>query len=249
MIEKQVVVAGQLVNYLTNDLQDPAAPTVVFLHGWGASGKIWQGIMEKLEKIYCYALDLPGFGKSELPKKAFTVADYAELVREFIGKLGLKNVALVGHSFGGRVAIKSTIAHNVAIQRLVLVAAAGFRDNSALRSTKIALAKIAKPFVPASMRKNLAKMFGAGDYAESGEMKQTFLNIINEDLTEGIKNISVPTLIIWGENDKETPVEFGARMHSYIPNSTFSILPGAGHYSFLDKPEGFTRVLQDFIEE
>lgn len=247
MIERQIVIDNLLVNYYFSENQNPAAQTVVFLHGWGADAKIWQGIMSKLENCNCYALDLSGFGKSEMPKRAFTVGDYAEIVREFVERIRVNNVALVGHSFGGRIAIKCAVGGS--IQKLVLVDSAGFRDESVAKSLKIILAKIAKPFVPASLRKKISKALGAGDYAESGELKQTFLNVINEDLTEDIKKINIPTLIVWGEDDKETPVAFGKRMNSHILNSTFHILPHAGHFSFLDEPERFVEELRAFIAQ
>ena len=79
------------------------------------------------------------------------------------------------------------------------------------------------------------------------EMRPTFLSVINEDLTEDMKKIKIPTLIIWGEDDDITPIEFGKRMNSLIPNSKFLILPRAGHFSFLDQPDEFVGQLTLFI--
>ena len=107
-------------------------------------------------------------------------------------------------------------------------------------------AKAARPFIPEALRKPLRKLAGAEDYAGSGELKETFLKIIGEDLTEEMKNIKIPTLIIWGDKDKETPVEFGRRMNSLIADSKLEILEG-GHYSFLDKPDEFAGLLINFI--
>ena len=253
MLGKQLVVNNLLLNYLEQKVSD-TAQTVVFLHGWKASVEIWKPIIERLlrsprndKTLNIYALDLPGFGKSEMPKQAMTVGDYAGIVNEFLAKLGLKNIILVGHSFGGRIAQKCSAEHLLTIEKLILVDSAGFKDESWGKMIKIAAAKIAKPFVPAGLKNKLSKAVGAEDYADSGELKQTFLNTINEDQTEDIKKIAVPTLIIWGADDTATPVEFGRRMNSLIRNSKLEILPQAGHYSFLDKPDEFLKLLVDFI--
>jgi pimeloyl-ACP methyl ester carboxylesterase len=72
---------------------------------------------------------------------------------------------------------------------------------------------------------------------------------VNEDLTENMKRILQPTLIVFGENDTDTPASTGEKMHSLIPNSKFIILPNAGHFSFTDQPEEFIKNLNKFIYE
>src|SRR3989338_4825349 len=153
MLEKQLVVNNQLLNYLEEKTSD-TAPAVVFLHGWQASSDTWRPIIYRLKEHYnLYALDLPGFGKSEMPKLPMTVADYAQIVKDFTTKLELKNVTLVGHSFGGRIAQKCSAEHFLTISRLVLVDSSGFRDGSMGKMIKVGLARIAKPFVPERFRK------------------------------------------------------------------------------------------------
>jgi pimeloyl-ACP methyl ester carboxylesterase len=81
------------------------------------------------------------------------------------------------------------------------------------------------------------------------ELKNTFINIINEDLLKLVPKIGIPTLIIWGEDDQEVPLAFGQKMHFQIPNSIFYILKEAGHFSFLDKPEEFVGELRGFLSD
>ena len=73
------------------------------------------------------------------------------------------------------------------------------------------------------------------------------MNVVKEDLSEDMKGIKIPTLIITGENDKDTPIAFGEKMQELIPNSKFQILKNAGHYSFLDQREEFVKIVEKFI--
>lgn len=254
MIEKQVVINNLLVNYYLSG--EGAAKTVVFLHGWRAEGRIWQPVTHSLANLnyQIYALDLPGFGKSQLPKKPFTVGDYASIVENFIRKMDIREqVILVGHSFGGRAAIKLAATRSNPINKLVLVDSAGIRVEPKFKTLKNSMAKILKPLFAARamkpLKKKIYQVMGAEDYVATPELKETFLNVINEDLTPLLMQINVPTLILWGERDKEVPVELGQKMHGLIPRSKFMILPGAGHFSFLDKPREFIRVLTNFLNE
>ncbi|MEK7161620.1 MAG: alpha/beta hydrolase [Patescibacteria group bacterium] len=246
----QIVVTDNLISYNQSGAGDSA---VIFLHGWRSQKEVWSGVVSRIndERLRIYSLDLPGFGGSSVPKEAWTVGGYAEIVKGFIEKLELKNVVIVGHSFGGRVGIKLAAKYPSVISKLVLVDAAGFVNQTAKKSAISIMAKIAKPFFKPKfmqgLKQRIYKTIGAEDYLATPELQKTFVNVVNEDLTEDLKKINCPTLIIFGENDNETPVEFGEKMHSLISNSRFEILPDAGHFSFLDKPEEFAKVLIDFI--
>ena len=255
--EKQVIINDLLVNYFAAET-DPAAPTVVFLHGWRSEARVWMPVLNSCAatgKYNLYALDFPGFGKSEKPKQAYKLDDFRDIVLEFCKKLNLEKISLVGHSFGGRVAIKLTIVTNVAIEKLVLVDSAGFKTRSAKKGLLNTIAKITKPAfkLPGvrDLRPRIYKLIGAEDYlaADTPEIRQTFLNIINEDLTADMKKVKVPTLILWGADDKDTPVNFGKRLHSAILNSKFEILPHAGHFSFLDDPRHFVASVIGFLDQ
>ncbi len=277
MEARQIVINNLLLNYYVAGSKQ-AAPAVVFLHGWRSEGRVWGQVIERFfvppdggtqndNNLHnCYALDLPGFGKSEVPKKAFTVGDYAEVAEEFIEKVvstppsipppqgeGRErgNTILVGHSFGGRVAIKLVVTRPDLVQKLVLVDSAGIRVEPPAKMLKNIIAKILKPLFSFGFmqpfRARLYRLIGAEDYIATPELKQTFLNVIAEDLTADLSKINIPTLIIWGEQDKEVPVERGRKMHSLIPNSKFLILHDAGHFCFVDKTEEFGDAVKRFI--
>jgi len=251
MLQKQVVIDDQLINYF--EVNPQADTTVVFLHGWQSSVKVWVKILEKLghNQVRLIALDMPGFGQSPIPKLAWGVGDYAELVKNFATKLELKNIVLVGHSFGGRVAIKLVSKEPKLIKKLVLVDAAGFRNEKIQTKLKILAAKTAKPLFALPILKRLKETaliaMGAKDYVEAGPMRQIFMKTINEDLTDFMHEITIPTLLIWGEKDEETPLAYGEIMNRLIPDSKLVVLAGAGHFSFLDEPDHFVKLIHGLL--
>src|SRR3989344_1652415 len=148
MEQRRIVLNQQLVNYYYWKPKQPSTQTVIFLHGWRSSSLIWKSAIERIlerSNFQIYALDFSGFGQSELPKKTFTLLDYSDLLKEFIRKLDLRKVCLVGHSFGGRVAIKLASVSRDLVHKLVLVDSAGFKIRSARNQIFRALAKIVKP--------------------------------------------------------------------------------------------------------
>src|SRR5437868_1200687 len=117
-MNNQLIVSNQLISYQFFNTAQSQSRAVLFLHGWRSESSVWGSVIQKLitqhpnNDINYYAIDLPGFGRSENPKKDFRIGDYAEVVRGFIEKLELKNVTIVGHSFGGRIGIKLASMHS-----------------------------------------------------------------------------------------------------------------------------------------
>jgi pimeloyl-ACP methyl ester carboxylesterase len=249
-MNEQIILNGQLVSYGHYNSQKQNG-CLIFLHGWRSNKEVWNGVVGKLGGSAIYQIDLPGFGKSQAPSRTMTVGDYAEVVKGFIEKLGLSNVIVVGHSFGGRIGIKLASKNPEFISKLVLVDSAGFAMDSQKKTAMNLAAKIVKPFFKPKfmqgLRKSIYKQIGSEDYVATPELQRTFVNVVSEDLTKDMGQIKCPTLIINGQNDKDTPVEFGRRMQSLIPNSKFLILKNAGHFSFLDQPEEFEQELIRFI--
>ncbi len=251
MQEKQLVVNETLINYI--ELNPEASEALVFLHGWQSSAQAWLGTLENLKDkhVRLLALDLPGFGKSPVPRSTWGVGEYAELVKNFLAKKELSSVILIGHSFGGRIAIKFAAHHPNSIKKLVLVDAAGFRDSSFNRTFKIWAAKIIKPLLNLPLFRRaksfLYEMIGASDYGNSGSLKQIFVKTIEEDLSLNMTQIKAPTILIWGENDHVTPLSYGDRMHKLIPSSQLTVLPESGHFSFIDQPRKFNEIIQTLI--
>ncbi|MBR1883547.1 MAG: alpha/beta hydrolase [Clostridia bacterium] len=232
---------------------------VVLLHGWGANLKLMEPIAKKLEDRYkVYAIDFPGFGESEEPKDAFNVTAYALVTLEFLKKNKIENAILIGHSFGGRVITKLVGELGYSPKKIIYVDAAGVKPKRSLNYYfKVYSYKLAKNMIKLfnskekadEIIKNLRQNAGSDDYKNASDnMKKTFINVVNEDLTHLFKNINVPALLIWGENDTDTPIREAKVFEKNIKDSGLVILKNAGHYSYLDKPSEFIIILNNFLE-
>ena len=223
---------------------------IIFIHGWGLSSKIFEPIVNLLGNDYeIYSLDLPGFGKTPIEKK-MTLKDYAEFVYEFLKKNQIKDSIIIGHSFGGAVAAKFSLLYPNEISKLILVSASAIRQSRLKMVLVKKAADFLKPLLPEKLRKFVLKLLKLDqtDYAqiESPELKETFKNIIAEDLKHDLSLIKSPTLIIWGENDAVTPLTEGELIATSIPGAKFEIIKNAGHFIFLEKPEEFIELIKEF---
>jgi pimeloyl-ACP methyl ester carboxylesterase len=217
-----------------------------FWHGWGGSKESWEDLMGQLDGLdrQMIALDFPGFGESDLPGKAWSVEDYYKFVENFIvkGNFDLKNgFDLVVHSFGGRVALKmfEHEALSKKLDHLILIAAAGIKPRVTTKKKLFKLlAGVGKKIfslpvlkhLAAGMKKLLYKLAGSRDYLKSeGVMRETFLKVIEEDLSENLGKINKPTLIVWGDQDGYVPVADAELMDARIENSELKIIKGGKH--------------------
>lgn len=257
-LNKQILINNLLINYYYWPSGNPQNPALIFLHGWRLNGQVWLPIISSLNRLNLniYSLDLPGFGHSDTPRPNFTLKGYAGVVKEFIEKLKLKNVTIVGHSFGGRLALKLAAGDGNLIKKLVLADSAGPRQRGRtfLLTVKKIIAKILKPFFRLPLlrvlRIKIYRFIGAEDYVTVPEtLKQIFINVINEDLTPLLSSIKVPTLIIWGEDDKITPLTVAKILKEKIADSELAVLPSAGHLSFFDQPLLFAQKLIEFLQK
>lgn len=245
-----------LDTYLTREGQ--GAP-VLLLHGWGGSSQTLSCIVAALADAFCvHAVDLPGFGWSGPPALPWGSGEYAAHIERVMQQMGLPRAALVGHSFGGRVAIALAARHPGRVSRLVLVASAGIRPRrGAGYFLRVGAAKLAKrvfrpPVWGATGGRVLSWLegrVGSRDYRAAGRMRPTLVKVVNEDLTPLLPTIQAPTLILWGDQDREVPLVAMETMAAGIPRSRLVVLPGAGHFLFLDMPEEFCRTLKEFLQE
>lgn len=249
MEEKKIIINSLLINYYSKIVKE-SKYNIIFIHGWRSEGRVWQEVINRLN-YSCYAIDLPGFGESQLPAKPFTLDDYSEIIRELISKLHLENIVLVGHSNGGAVSIKSIVTNKFPVQKLVLVGSSGIRKKTFEKSTKNLTAKILKPIfklpVLNKLRNLIYTSMGSEDYVAEPQLKETYINMISEDLSPEINKINVPTLLFWGEKDKATPLSYGEFMKENIPDSKLTVIPNGDHFAFLKHNEVFTTELQQFI--
>ncbi len=228
---------------------------VLLLHGWGSNVDSFRYLEKHLSSNFkVIALDLPGFGKSEPPLAAWNLSNYVEVVKSFIQQLDIKNPAVVGHSFGGRIAI--CLGSQGLLSKLILAGSAGVRPRRKLQYyLKVYSYKLAKNLLqifPKNQRllllEKLQQRFGSSDYRNASPiLRQTLVNVVNEDLSAFLPHIKVPTLLIWGENDLDTPLYQAKVMEKNIPDVGLVVIKRAGHYSFLDKPRDFNLIADHFL--
>lgn len=234
-------------------------PEVLFLHGWGSSSDAFKFIINSFKDKYkLTAVDLPGFGKSEMIPSPWTVSDYCDFVLEFIEKANIKNPVFVGHSFGGRLIIKLAGLNKIQPEKIILIDAAGIKHKKTFRQkTKQATFKSIKNVLNVPLWRKPCKplldkarnYFGSSDYNNAPPvLRQTLVNTVNEDLTCYLDGISASTLLIYGENDTATPVSDAEIMKSKIKDSGLCVIENAGHFSFIDQPVKVNLIINSFLE-
>ncbi|HBC31742.1 MAG TPA: alpha/beta hydrolase [Clostridiales bacterium] len=231
---------------------------VLLLHGWGGSIQTMMPIFNILkDKFRVVTLDLPGFGNSDIPNEPWNSYNYSECINKFIEKINLKELILFGHSHGGRISIILASKYNV-VRKLILIDSAGIiPKRKAKYYIKVYWFKLLKKIYlifPAKNKKEkldkFYKKFGSQDYRDSeGVMRQTMVKVINDNLLRLLALVKAPTLLIWGENDEETPVYMGELMEREIPDSGLVLLKGAGHYSYIDNYDQFRAVIKVFLKD
>ena len=238
-----------------------AAPNdlpIVVLHGWGAHIEAVGPILAALDSASdLIALDLPGFGESEPPPEAWDVDAYANFMIAFLDELGVPRAHLVGHSHGGRVSIAIAADRPERVGRLLLVDSAGLRPKRGWRyRRRVAVAKLGRLAARLGgapgrrLQERLRARVASRDYLEASEaMRGTFRAVIAADLSDRLRRIAAPTLLVWGDRDEDTPLWMANRMEELIPDAGLVVLEGAGHYSYADSPGQFAAVARRFLLE
>ena len=252
-----IVINDQSINYVVRGEGKP----VLLLHGWGAEIDSFAPVTNELEKgRKVYVIDFPGFGKSEEPKYAFEVFDFTEIVKGFIETVIGEKTDIICHSFGGRVTILLAAKYPELVDKIVFTDAAGIRPKRGIKYySKVYSYKFAKKLAKTKSAKKIFKAVGfdadkkiansgSEDYRKlNGVMRETFVKVVNEDLTHYLRDIKSPSLLIYGENDTATPVRFGKIMEREIKDSGLVILEDAGHFSYLDQFPRYISIVKVFL--
>ncbi len=235
--------------------------SLLLLHGWGADASlVWPLAEAMIHKGYrCHALDFPGMGNSPEPPAAWTVFDYANLVIEYMDAQNLENVFLFGHSFGGRLSLILGAEHPQRIRKIALSNSAGVPPKKPLlpeirlrtyKTIRDGLYRLGAKGLAEHLRERYNQRYGSRDFqAVSGVMRQTFVNVVNEDLLPYAARIQASALLFWGDGDEETPLWMGKKLEQTIPDAGLVIHKGAGHYAYLDKLADTARVMDFFFRQ
>ena len=229
---------------------------VILLHGWLTDMETMRPIANSLmQNFKVYLVDVVGFGKSDLLTKPINTDEYGDFLDGFCKELKIENPILIGHSNGGRIIINAVGRKLVEPRKIVLIDSAGLKPKRPLTYyIKVGIAKCGKAvlnILPVSKesKEKIRNKVGSSDYKASSEvLKETMKIILSEDQTENLKNISVPTLLIWGRYDTATPIADGRKMEKLIDNAGLVEYPNGTHFSYLENIQNCNIVLNEFLK-
>ncbi len=212
---------------------------VLWAHGWGQSRKAFLPLAQSFAQNRNILVDLPGFGDTPPPPENWGTAEYADALAVFIQEQTDKPVWWIGHSFGCRVGIQIAGRHPDLVRGLFLISAAGLQrkrppHKKLYLKARIALYKFLKKMIPFGVSEDWLKTkFGSADYRNASTLRGVFVKVVNEDLSAQATQIRCPVMLVYGENDTETPPEMGTRLKNLIPGAELIVLPEQDHYTVL----------------
>ena len=235
----------KIKNIKINYKQYGEGEDIVLLHGWGQNIEMMKPLGDNLSSTNRITIiDLPGFGLSSEPNNVLSVPDYTDIVHDLLTELNINNPIIMGHSFGGRIAI--VYASKYPVNKLVLFGSPCVRhEYKSLKQSlykKVKKVKVLKPLV--NVMKNHV---GLVDYKNASPMMRDILvKTVNQDLSEYARKIKCSTLLIWGENDSAVPVSEAKELDSLLVDSALIVLPGT-HYCYLENLNQVINILYNFI--
>lgn len=231
---------------------------ILFLHGWGSKAESYRKAFAFLPDDFPEIVipNLPGFGYAPVPQTTWGIKEYAEWVIKLAQNLRLDNPILAGHSFGGRLTIYIASHYSEKIRGIVLYATAGTTKrnqkrlsffNIVAKAGKVVMSFPGLSFMYPIAEKILYKIIGNTDYLYAGERREIFKKVIAEDLSSLVKNITVPTMLLWGADDFQTPLADAEYIHRSVRSSELKIIPGQGHVMHSRSPELFAGEFSSLI--
>lgn len=227
---------------------NPEKGTIVLLHGWGQNIEMMKPVGDAFQKDYqIIIIDLPGFGESSEPSFTWTVYDYVEFLNQFLTSLEIKKPILVGHSFGGKIAMLYSSTYEV--EKLILFGSP-FKRSFKKDSFKTRILKLATKIPGTKKLAELAKKYiGSDDYKNASSiMREVLVSTVNLDITEEVSKIKIPTIIIWGEFDEAVPLEHARELEQLISNSGLIVYEGCSHYAYLERLIQTNNIINSFLK-
>lgn len=252
-MEKIEIIDGLKLNYT----ESGSGKAVILLHGWGCDLNIFKNVTSELVKNFkVYAIDLPGFGKSDEPETVWGIDRYTKLIENFCSTKGIESPILMGHSFGGRISILFSSRNKT--RKVILVDSAGVKPKRSLKYyMKVYWFKVVKSCTKlllgkkrgAEVIENNLKKRASSDYLNASPIMRGVLSkVVNEDLQRVMPKIKAPTLLVWGDKDTATPIRDAKIMEKKIEGSGLVIFEGAGHFSFIDRLGEFNIIIGSFLK-
>src|SRR5215813_331445 len=263
---------GVRVHY--QEAGDKSNPALVLIHGFASSTLVWSKVFLNLAQagFHVIAVDLLGFGYSGKPRNGeYTIAGQASLLVKLLDRLGIKRARFVGSSYGGAVAATCALDHASRVEKLVLVGTVN--NNEPLRFNLMRLfgspvfGDVVSPLLIGSRRLLRRRMKSGYDRhawvlderrvdarhlpLRAASTHRAIIRTVRgwdaERISRDAHLITQPTLLLWGENDREIPLADGERLHAEIPGSRLIVFLKCGHLPHEEYPEAFTNVVNDFV--
>lgn len=234
---------------------------ILILHGWNLNSSKYHPLITVFKKrgFKADCFDLPGFRNTSPLTRPFTIADYGKYVLDHIEQKKLKEVIIVGHSFGGRIGIFLSVNFPDKVKALILSGTPGLGKDLTIKETIYLLAAKSGKIIFSipiisnlqyMARKSLYRMAGSYDYYNTrGVLRETFKNIINFRLEPVLGKIRQPTLIIWGKEDRIVPVKVAFKMTRLIKNSKIIVMPESRHGVPWTHPKEFADEVGKFLSD
>lgn len=237
---------GIKINY--KDYGNKEGSPIVYLHGWGQNIEMMEPIAKPFQKKHrLIILDLPGFGASEEPKEVWSLEDFVEMLHELLKSLQIEKPSLIGHSFGGKIAL--LYASKYKTNKLLLLSSP-YKVKIKKQSLKVRILKKAAK-VPGlnKLSNSIKKHLGSTDYKNaSPKMRDILVKHVNTDLTEVAKKITCPTFIIWGSKDEAVPVSDAYELEKIIDNCGLVVYENCTHYAYLERVKQTIAIIESFIK-
>ena len=270
-MEEEAVMADLLIDGVTIHVEcEGEGEPLVLVHGLG-SPLVWQRVMEPLSKSFrVLAVDLPGFGRSGVPLRPYSTQEHADLVRHVLDALEITKTNILGVSYGGQIVSTIAAKYPGRVRRALLVCSSGLVIVGSFLthphiwniSSKVATSRVVNNvrFISSLSRlsfyditrrpPDLAERF-VQSMSERGRWEAWLDCARNvsgdaEDFAGRLAHVHAPTLILWGENDRITPVSAAHEFHKSILHSELKIFPHCGHSLPLEKPDEMVEAVTNF---
>lgn len=232
-------------------------PDIFILHGWSIADNNlakWQVFRDKLSELGVKSEFIPLPGLDTKLQKPWQLSDYVAHVLAILPKN--ERVVLLGHSFGGQIAVRLASKNPAKVAGLILIASAGLRDQSLLAKTKrLLFSSIAKVGKNLGLRSTLLqqvfhKLTRASDYHQADSiMKQTMRNVLADEVRADLSTCRVPVQLIWGAQDKVTPLWMAKYLQKHLPNSFLTIVDDARHSPQFTHAQIVAKLVAGFVRK
>lgn len=246
-----VAVTGGTIHYETRGGGFP----LVLLHGIGSNSRSWRRQLEELSGGFkVIAWDAPGYGGSSDPSGRPSMQYYADRLRDLLGQIGIESVFLLGHSTGGVVAQTFYGSYPGYVRKLILADTRCTGSSGVLQQRLASIrtmppAQLAEVRAPKLLSRGaapelIAEVKSIMSEVRPGGYEFAAIALAESDTRAVLRDLSVPTLLIWGSEDEITPV-----WDERPPGTRLEIIPGAGHLCYIEQPQRFNAIVREFLSE